>query len=146
MRKNTKKLKYDTLARFVSEEREKLGLSQGGLAKKCNLTLDEIISIESGIDLFLATTVRQKLAKGLKASLEDIKQYEKRENFTFGTLDDIEEIKEQILINGENSKTVLRCPVCGEKLITRIAKMYDLKDNLMLHPKAHCSKCPFIVS
>ena len=31
----------------------------------------------------------------------------------------------------------------NEKLITRIAKLYDLEDNLVLHPKARCSKCPF---
>ena len=33
----------------------------------------------------------------------------------------------------ENTKTIL----------TRIAKMYDLEDNLILTPKAHCIKCPF---
>lgn len=138
--------KYDSLAQYVSSERERIGLSQSGLAKKCNLTLDEIMSIESGIETFLSTTVRQKLAKGLKASLSDIKRYEKREDFTLGSLNDIEEIKEQILINGENSKIALHCPVCNEKLITRIAKMYDLEDNLVLHPKARCSKCPFTIS
>ena len=35
------------------------------------------------------------------------------------------------------------CPNCGEKLITGIAKLYDLEDNLILRPKARCSKCPF---
>lgn len=138
--------KYDSLAQYVSSERERIGLSQLGLAKKCNLTLDEIMSIESGIELFLSTTVRQKLAKGLKASLSDIKRYEKREDFALGSSNDIEEIKEQILINGENSKIALHCPVCNEKLITRIAKMYDLEDNLVLHPKARCSKCPFQIT
>ena len=144
MHKVTKK--YDSLAQFVSGEREKLGLSQSGLAKKCNLTTDEINSIESGIEIFLSTTIRQKLAKGLKTSLQEIKIYEKGENFTLGNTSNIEELKEQILINGEHSTVALYCPVCGSKLITRIAKMYDLEDNLMLHPKARCSKCPFTVS
>ena len=35
----------------------------------------------------------------------------------------------------------VKCPKCGAPLVTRIAKLYDLEDNLMLHPKAHCSKC-----
>lgn len=141
-----KKLKYDSLAQFVNQEREKAGLSQSGLAKKCNLSVDEIMSVESGVELFLSTTVRQKLAKGLKINPGDIKLYEKSEDFALGTKNDIEDIKEQILINGENSRIALHCPVCGEKLITRIAKMYDLEDNLMLHPKARCSKCPFQIS
>ena len=143
MHKITKK--YDSLAHFVSCEREVLGLSQSGLAKKCNLTLEQISSIESGIETFLSTTVRQKLAKGLKTSLEQIKVHEKGEDFTLGSVSDIEDLKEQILTNGENSKVALYCPVCGSKLIVRIAKMYDLEDNLVLHPKARCSKCPFQV-
>lgn len=141
-----KKLKYDSLAQFVSEEREKMGLSQTGLAKKCNLELDLISSIESGIEMFLPTTIRQKLAKGLKVEPDEIKAYEKSQELTFGTKTEIELIKEQILENGENSKVALYCPVCHSKLITRIAKLYDLEDNLVLHPKARCSKCPFTVS
>lgn len=144
MHKPTKQ--YDSLAHFVSCEREALGLSQSGLAKKCNLQLEQISSIESGIETFLSTTVRQKLAKGLKTSLEQIKIYEKGEVFTFGSAREIEDLKEQILQNGENSKAALYCPVCGSKLIVRIAKMYDLEDNLVLHPKARCSKCPFQIS
>ena len=53
--------------------------------------------------------------------------------------DIIADIKQRIL-NGEDE---IYCPMCGSLLVTRIAKMYDLEDNLMLHPKAHCSKCVF---
>ena len=38
---------YDSLAQMVSTVREKIGLSQSGLAKRCNLTVQEIESIES---------------------------------------------------------------------------------------------------
>ena len=69
--------KYDNLAQMVSSVREKLGLSQSGLAKKCNLTVEEIENIESGQELFLPPTIRQKLAKGLKLNLLEIKMYEK---------------------------------------------------------------------
>ncbi len=140
-----KPLKYDSLAQFVSSEREKLGLSQLGLAKKCNLDIELLAAIESGIETFLPTTVRQKLAKGLKTELDKIQAYEKTEDVKFCSYSDIEMIKQQILDNGENSRVVLYCPVCGSKLIVRIAKMYDLEDNLMLHPKARCEKCPFQV-
>lgn len=128
-----------SLAQFISERREKLGLNQLGLAKRCNLTLKEIEDIESGIELFVPTTTRQKLAKGLKVELSEIKAYEIVENSNTVKEEVIEDIKERIL-NGE--KDIL-CPVCKKPLIVRIAKMYDLKDNLMLHPKARCSECPF---
>ena len=68
---------FDSLAQMISSVREKLGLSQSGLAKKCNLAVQEIENIESGQELFLASTVRQKLAKGLKLNLLEIKMYEK---------------------------------------------------------------------
>jgi len=140
--------KYPTLAQFVSETREKLGLSQTGLAKRCNLTIDEIANIESGVELFLSSTVRQKLAKGLKTSLGEVKIYEKNEDFHFTNQGkaDIDELKNLILENEGNKGFVLLCPVCRNKLITRVAKMYDLEDNLMLHPKARCSKCPFQIT
>lgn len=129
------------LAQFVSETREKLGLSQTGLAKKSALPLQTIEEIESGQELFLASTIRQKLARGLKLNPADIKKYEKNPNLSL--LPDTDAtlfIKNQILANDIAD---LECPVCGSKLLTRIAKMYDLEDNLVLVPKARCTKCPF---
>ncbi len=128
-----------TLAQFVSSRREALGITQSALAHRCNLLCKQVEDVESGIELFLSSTVRQKLAKGLKVNLSDIKKLEKNEDFKFAPAIDIEEIKEKIL-SGE--KDIL-CPNCNEKLVVRVAKMYDLEDNLMLHPKARCSKCPF---
>ena len=140
--------KYSTLAQFVSETREKLGLSQTGLAKRCNLSTEEIQGIESGIELFLSSTVRQKLAKGLKTTLSVVKLYEKKEDFHFcaDKSQNIEELKQLIVENEGNKGFAPLCPVCGNKLITRVAKMYDLEDNLMLHPKARCSRCPFQIT
>ena len=51
----------------------------------------------------------------------------------------IESLK-QLILNGAGG---LKCPKCGAPLDTRVAKMYDLEDNLVLHAKAHCTKCPF---
>ena len=96
--------KYDNLAQMVSSVREKLGLSQSGLAKKCNLTVEEIENIESGQEL-------------------------------------TEDYMKQAILEGNTDN--LRCPSCGSKLVTRVARMYDLEDNLVLTPKAHCTKCPF---
>lgn len=128
-----------TLARFVQERREQVGLSVTGLAKKTNLSPEIIEEIESGKELFLPVTVRQNLAKGLKCLPEEIKKYEKDFSTDFVSYEIIESLKDLIL-NGAGG---LKCPKCGANLITKVERMYDLEDNLVLHPKAHCEKCVF---
>ena len=132
-------ISMETLARFIQKKRDNLGLSPKGLAMASNLPLETIEDIESGKDLFLSVTVRQNLAKILKCSPDEIKKLEK--DYTNHTVSEevIESLKELIL----NEAGGLKCPVCGAPLITRIQKLYDLEDNLMLHPKAHCIKCSF---
>ena len=131
-----------TLEQFIQKKRDNLGLSAKGLAIKSNLPLETIEEIEAGKDLFLSVTVRQALAKALRCNPEEIKALEK--DFTTDLVSPkmIESIKELIL-NGAGG---LKCPRCGAPLVTRIARLYDLEDNLMLHPKAHCSKCAFHIT
>ena len=130
-----------TLAQFVQINREKSGLSISGLARKCHLEIVLLERIEAGEELFLPTTVRQNLAKGLKCSLDEIKELEKDFENKFVEENVIQELKENIL----EGKKDLICPKCKSGLIVRIVKMYDLEDNLMIHPKARCSKCVFQV-
>ena len=142
MPKNIKK-EFNSLAEYVSKTREKQGLSQEELADKSSLTIEQIQSIEQGLDLFLPSTIRQKLAKGLKVENKEIKQYEASADFNLAKKSSMDSIREMILLNSANPNFEINCPNCGEKLITRIAKLYDLEDNLVLRPKARCSKCPF---
>lgn len=128
-----------SLAEFIQQKREKAGLSIIGLAKKTNIKLEILEDIEAGKELFLSVTQRQQLARVLKCSPNDIKQYEREFQFDVITDETIENLKTKILAHETN----LRCPICGEPLITRIAKMYDIEDNLVLQPKAHCVKCVF---
>lgn len=128
-----------SLAQFVQQKRDKLGLSPSGLAKKCHLELDLIEQIEAGQELFLPTTVRQSLSKGLRCETDEIKKLEKDFDNKFAEEGVIDDLKIKILQGEKN----LICPKCQSLLVTRIAKMYDLEDNLMLHPKARCSKCVF---
>lgn len=134
-------MQHKSLSQFVSEKREKLGLSQSGLAKRAGLELSEIEDIESGKELFLPTTFRQKLAKGLRVNLSDIKIHEKFIPSEFDKNEELLAEMRQLILEDEVES--LRCPVCNSKLETRVVKMYDLEDNLVLHPKARCSKCPF---
>ena len=128
-----------TLAKFIQNKREALDLTRKALAISANIPLNDIDEIEEGKVLFLSTTVRQSLAKVLKCEPEDIKALEKDISSDITSPEIIESLKELIL-NGAGG---LKCPKCGAPLETRIAKMYDLEDNLILHPKAHCTKCPF---
>ncbi len=137
------KKEQKSLAQFVVEKREKLNLSQEQLAHNCGLEVEQIQNIEMGYELFLPTTIRQKLAKGLKTENKEIKHYETKINLSLVKNNVMDEIREQILLNSTNPNFEIKCPKCGEKLVTRIAKLYDLEDNLILRPKARCTKCPF---
>lgn len=128
-----------TLAKFIHIKREELGLTQNGLAYMSNLPLSQIEDIEEGRELFLSVTARQALAKVLKCEPDEIKTLEKDIVDNIISPEIIESIKELIL----NGASGLKCPKCGAPLETKISRMYDLEDNLVLHPKAHCTKCPF---
>lgn len=128
-----------TLAQFIQQRRDDLGFSAKGLAMATNLPIETIEDIEAGKDLFLSVTVRQNLAKILRCAPEEIKKYEKDFNNHIVSDQIIDSLKELIL----NEAGGLKCPICGAPLVTRIQKLYDLEDNLMLHPKAHCTKCSF---
>jgi ribosome-binding protein aMBF1 (putative translation factor) len=125
-----------TLAQFVTDKREKLGMSALGLAKKAHLPLKFLEDVEAGIELFLPVTARQNLARALRCNPDEIKYYERTLEIKEISSD---ELKEQIL----KGQTDLSCPVCGAPLVVRVAKMYDLEDNLVLEPKGHCAKCTF---
>lgn len=134
---------YSSLAEFIASKREEQELSQEDLSIKSDLTLEQIQSIEQGLDLFLPSTIRQKLAKGLKIDNKEIKKYEIKTDFSLVKNSTMDMIREEILLNSQNPNHIIKCPICNEKLITRIAKLYDLENNLILRPKARCSKCPF---
>lgn len=131
-----------TLAQFIQKKRDDLGMSTKGLAMLANLDLQIVEDIEAGKDLFLSVTVRQSLAKALRCLPEEIKALEKDFNLPVTSVEIIESLKELIL-NGAGG---LKCPVCGANLVSKIERMYDLEDNLVLHPKAHCSKCVFQIT
>ncbi len=129
----------ESLAEFIQQRREMAGLSIYGLADKTNIKLEILEDIETGKELFLSVTQRQQLAKVLKCSPNELREHERSYEFQVVPDEVIEDLKSKIL----SHKTNLRCPMCGEPLITRIAKMYDIEDNLILQPKAHCVKCVF---
>ena len=129
-----------TLAKFISDLREAQGYSQVGLAKRANIDVKTLEDIEGAQEFSLSVVVRQKLARALKVEPATIKKYERFPQDVSLNQEYINNLKEKIL-NGYHSDN--QCPMCGAELICRVAEMYDLEDNLILHPKAHCTKCPF---
>ena len=131
-----------SLAEFIRETREKAGFSVIGLSKRTGLTIEQLDDIESGKELFLPATTRQRLAKGLKLNPADIKQYERIMLVSYDkvTPQYIDSVKKMIL---QDETENLRCPICGAKLNTKVVRLIDLENKIALHPKAQCSKCSF---
>ena len=129
----------ETLAKFIQTKRKELDMTPKGLAIAANIPLETVEDIEAGKELFLPVTIRQSLAKILKCEPHEIKRLEKDIANDIVSPEIIESLK-QLILNGAGG---LKCPKCGAPLDTRVARMYDLEDNLILHAKAHCTKCPF---
>ena len=129
----------ETLARFIQNKRKELDLTPKALASLANIPVTVVDDVESGKELFMPVTERQALAKVLKCEPSEIKRLEKDIANDIVSPEVIESLK-QLILNGAGG---LKCPRCGAPLDTRVARMYDLEDNLVLHPKAHCTKCPF---
>ena len=128
-----------SLAEFIQTRREMAGYSIYGLSDRTGISVEVLEDIESGKELFLSVTQRQKFARVFKCSVSEIKKYEREYEFKVVPDEAIDVLKTRIL----NREVNLVCPLCGEPLITRVARMYDLEDNLVLQPKAHCVKCIF---
>ena len=131
--------KTQTLAQLISDKREEVGYTQKGLADRAIIDLSMIENIESGQELFLPPSIRQKLAMALKLNPRKIKSLEKQPEPDERDFDR-EVLKIKIL--NESLKDHI-CPQCGSDLVCRVAIMYDLEDNMIREPKARCSKCPF---
>lgn len=129
----------ETLAQFVQRKREILGLTPFGLSKKCNVPAVIIEEIEAGRELFLAVTIRQNLAKGLRCAADEIKALEKDFEFEEVPMEVMDVLKQRIL----NGETELYCPKCKSPLSVKVEQMYDIEDNLVYVPRGYCTKCVF---
>lgn len=131
-----------SLSEFIRETREKAGFSVIGLSKRAGITPEQIEDIESGKDLFLPATIRQKLAKALKINPADIKIYERImiDKYDKTDIEYMNSVKKAVL-EGETEN--LRCPICASPLNTKIIRVTDGEGRQSLIAKAQCSKCPF---
>ena len=93
-----------SLAEFIQSKRERAGYSIYGLADRAALSIEQLEDIESGRELFLPVTVRQKLARALKCSPNEIKKYEREYEFEVVSDEKIDEQYYEKLINKYNNR------------------------------------------
>ena len=133
-----------SLAEFIQKHREKAGLSITGLANKTNIKPEILDDIESGKELFLSVTQRQQIARVLKISPKELKEYERSYEFQEIPDDVINNIKIQnedykycmcILMEDDSldSSNKLNTTLTGISL-----NLKSLEDNLEIIPQNIC--------
>jgi uncharacterized protein YlaI len=131
-----------TLATFVQASRLLLNKSDIDLAHELRIPLKTLQDIEGGLELFLAPTLRQKLARGLKVLPSQIKALEKdpTQPQTEGQWLRQMALRSRILNQPEENYT---CPECEAPLVIRTFQREDLEGQPETTHKVHCSKCLF---
>lgn len=131
-----------TLAKGLQIMREVAGLTQVQLAERANISLELLQDLETGLELFMAPSIRQKLARVLKVRPGQIKVLEKDIHQAERSVspDTREHYLNDILSNPEQPQF---CPFCRAPLQVRIFNRKDLDDNLLVEVKANCSRCLF---
>ncbi|MBY0450830.1 MAG: helix-turn-helix domain-containing protein [Cyanobacteria bacterium] len=139
-----------TLAQRVQEARLHRGFSLTILSEKTGLDVEQIEDIESGLVSFLSTTVRQRLARGLRLKPSQLfevevrpaseRDKEAREEEEGLSLTETERFWFSYI--PQKPETSI-CPRCGEPVIVTRFERWDLDHHLLWVDKAHCSRCLF---
>lgn len=136
-----------TLAQRVRFLREQRMLSAEYVAHHAQISLKQLDDIESGLEMFLAPAVRQRLARILHVPPRQLKEVEKPPRTTVEEMADIAfrqqkggELMEAIMANPQGK---FRCPECNELLNVRVFERRDLHDQPFTVIKAHCNRCLF---
>lgn len=133
-----------TLASRVSFLRNGRRIHIEELSVQARVSLKLVEDIEAGIETWLPTTVRQRIARVLKVDPIILEEVEIKKNYGDQNLKDpplelIERIKEEILSGSEN----LTCPKCNKPLKVWIQEGFDLNGFSIKAAKGHCTVCIF---
>ncbi|OGI19827.1 MAG: hypothetical protein A3B68_08435 [Candidatus Melainabacteria bacterium RIFCSPHIGHO2_02_FULL_34_12] len=133
-----------TLASRVSFIRNARQIHIAELSYQARVPLKLIEDIEAGIETWLPTTVRQRIARVLKVDPNILEEVEvKIINNEFLPKDPpvelMERIQDEILSGNKN----LKCPQCQNLLKVWIQEGFDLNGNPVKSAKAHCTVCVF---
>jgi transcriptional regulator with XRE-family HTH domain len=132
-----------TLAQRLVQLREMRNLTCRDLARYSRLPLKRVEDIESGIETWLSSVDRQKIAKALVIEPSVLQEVEVRNN-----IDDekyMQEICEQIAKSILAGAANLECPSCGGRLKSNIQDALDIEGNSTYFARAFCLNCPFVL-
>lgn len=133
-----------TLASRVSFLRDARRIHIEELSVQARVSLKFIEDVEAGIETWLPTTVRQRIARVLKVDPIILEEVEIKKNYGDQILKDpplelVERIKEDVLSGEKN----LTCPKCNKPLKVWIQQGFDLNEHPIQTPKGHCTVCIF---
>lgn len=131
------------LAQRVRQLRELRNLTAADVCKECRFSKERFDDIESGIETWLSTSDRQRLAKALAVEpgiLEEVEVKLPMPGSDQSHTIDIEGLKATIFSGARE----LPCPSCGATLRCGIQDALDIEGNPVRLTKAACTKCLFI--
>lgn len=133
----------DTLAKRVRFIRDLRSIHIAELAHQARVDLDVIESIEAGVETWLSVAVRQRIARVLKIDPSLLEEVEVKTKSSLPerriSPQEYIDLKNQIMNNAEH----IKCPICGCRLKTWIQHGFDVLENPITTPKAHCTECTF---
>lgn len=133
-----------TLASRVSFLRNARKIHIAELSFRTRVPIKLLEDIESGIETWLSTSIRQRIARVLKVDpkiLEEVevKNINCQDIYKEPPYELLERIQEEIL----SSKKNIKCPVCQSPLRVWIQEGFDLNNQPTKSAKAHCTVCVF---
>ena len=133
-----------TLASRVSFLRNARRIHIEELSIQARVPLKLVEDIEAGIETWLPVSVRQRIARVLKVDPNILEEVEVKkingDDFPKEPpLELLERIQEEIISGGKD----IKCPLCSNPLKVWIQEGFDLNDNPIKAPKAHCTVCVF---
>lgn len=134
----------DTLSGRLQALREHSDLTQRQLAQRAQVTLQVVEDIEAGLDVFLAPSMRQKLARALKVPPKWLQVVEKQpEDMAQAPKANVSTVAQLIDYVAHRPKEVIYCPLCQSELVVQWFERLDIDDTPLVEVKIHCSSCLF---
>ena len=133
-----------TLASRVSFLRNARRIHIAELSHEARVPINLLEDIESGIETWLPTSIRQRIARVLKVDPNILQEVEvkneiKEEFLKEPPLELLERIQEDILSGVKE----INCPICQSSLRVWIQEGLDLTEQPVKTAKAHCTNCVF---
>ena len=132
-----------TLASRVNHIRNIRRLHIAEVSHQAKVPIELLEDVEAGIETWLPTTIRQRIARVLKVDPIILEEVEVKQEIQGVSKEPPQELIERIQEDIISGVVDLKCPVCNSPLKVWIQEGFDLVDKPIKTPKAHCSVCVF---